>query len=120
MQDVPLTQMPWPETKITEQVEVHELPLITTEVQEHTAPMVHHLPQEAVEVTIEVALLHREATEVPVALQEATNREVLHLVEIIVAPRAGPVLEATVAVAPLAADPVEAIEVPAAVPEALE
>lgn len=94
------------ETKLTEQVEVPVLHLVTMEALEHTARIIALLPQGVTEPTIEAP--------------EAINPEVQHRAEVTIVPLPVQALGATVAVVRhLAADQAEAIEVPEAVPEAL-
>ena len=97
--------MQFPETKITEQVEVPVLPLVIMEVPEHTVPMALPLALEVVETTTEAL--------------EAINPEVLHRAEVTTVPLPDLVPEAiAVAVLPEAADLVAVIVAPEAVPEA--
>lgn len=94
------------ETKITEQVEVPVLHLVTMEALEHTVPIIALLPQGVVEPTIEVP--------------EAINPEVLHRAEVTTVLLADLVLEAiAVAVRLGAVGQAEATVVPEAVPGAL-
>lgn len=94
------------ETKITEQVEVPVLHLVTMEALEHTARIIALLPQGVTEPTIEAP--------------EAINPEVQHRAEVTIVPLPVQALGATVAaVLHPAVGPAEATVVPEAVPEAL-
>ena len=94
------------ETKITEQVEVPVLHLVTMEVLEHTVPIIALLPQGVVEPTTEA--------------QEVINPEVLHQAEVTTVPLPVQALGATVAaVLHLAVGPAVVTVAPEAVPGAL-
>ena len=96
--------MPWPETAITEPVEVHEHRPATIEVQDHIIiGTEHRLPLEATEAIM--AVMRPEAiTEVPEhGLQEATRpAEATIVLRAVRAPEATVALEAALGVPALA------------------